>query len=239
MTGDEAQDLNARIAELERRNGELQAFGAAVAHELQAPLIALERYAAEVAEQAGDALDDQVRADLDVLTRGMARVRVLANTLLEHARSNHFAPAREPFELGAVVADCVALLRPEIEARGARVTFDDLPVVRADARLVATVLQNLLVNALRYGPRGHGLIAVAAERRPDAWRVSVRSDGSPISAQESARIFEPYERGHGERRGGGVGLGLAICRLLVESDAGQIGVEPLADGNRFFFTVPD
>ena len=166
-------------------------------------------------------------------------MRVFASTLFEHARGTRLAPARAPFELRAVVADCVALLRPEIDARAARVSCGALPVVRADAGLIASVLQNLLINALRYGPRRHGAIEVAAERETAAWRVTVRSDGNPISAPERDRIFEPYQRGRSERRTAGFGLGLAICQVIVETHGGRLGVEPLADGNRFFFTVPD
>ena len=98
---------------------------------------------------------------------------------------------------------------------------------------------NLIVNGLRYGPREGSRIAVGATREPGAWRITVDSDGPTINAQDCERIFAPYQRGQHERRMRGAGLGLSICRRVVERHGGHIGVLPVEGGNRFWFTLAD
>jgi signal transduction histidine kinase len=142
-------------------------------------------------------------------------------------------------DLASLAADCVAMLAAEIAARGARVELGALPVVTGDGRLLGSVIQNLISNALRYGSREGGLIAMSASARKDGWRIVVDSEGKPIGHEDRLRIFDPFRRGGGERRSDGIGLGLAICRTVVEQHGGWIGVEPLENGNRFFFTLPD
>jgi signal transduction histidine kinase len=165
-------------------------------------------------------------------------MRLVVDTLLHEARSKA-SLACEVFALSGVVEDCVGLLGHEIHARRARVITRPLPCVRGDPALLGTVLRNLLSNALRYGPRTGGTIRIAASRAESAWRISVVSDGKPIPREDRRRIFYPFERGRGERRSKGMGLGLAISRQLVERHGGIIGVEPCPRGNRFHFTIPD
>ncbi len=239
QAGAELLRLRQRVSELERRNAELHVFSAALAHEVQARLLLVERYAAALAEQLDDSLDESARQDLEAMMRGTARARTLIGALLQQARASEQPPSRGRVDLAAVVGDCLVLLGPEIAARGAGIWVSPLPVVQGDASLLTSVLENVLDNALRYGPRAGGTIRVAANREPSAWRVAVDSDGAPMSATERAEIFEPFRRGSGERRSAGLGIGLAICRTIVERHGGLIGVEPLENGNRLFFTLPD
>ena len=95
------------------------------------------------------------------------------------------------------------------------------------------------MNALKYSPRHGAAISVQASLEAPAWHFSVQSEGPTIPPEDRQRIFEPYQRGRGERRARGAGLGLAICRRIVERHGGRIGVAPVASGgNRFFFTLP-
>jgi signal transduction histidine kinase len=231
--------LRKRVVELERRNGELDRFAAAAAHELRAPLIAVEGYAALLAERLKGPLDDFGRHDLEALVRGTTRMRLVIETLLRHARTGAGPPLRDPVDLGQLVRDCIAILQPEIDACGARVIVDPLPVVAGDASLLASVFQNLIGNALNYGPRGGGTVRVWAVHEDNGWRISVDSGGRPIRPADRTRIFSPFRRGRGERRADGIGLGLALCRSIIEQHGGTIGVEPLEAGNRFFFTLTD
>jgi len=229
--------LQARVAELEQRNEELHRFAAAAAHELREPLVAIEGYAALLSERLPDTLDDWARQDLQALLRGTTRMRIVVETLLQQARSR-LPLQRGVVELGDVAKDCVAMLSPEIAARGARVVVGPMPAVTADARLLGSVLQNLVANALRYGSREGGVVRVTASRAGGECRIEVDSQGQPIGPADRSRIFDPFRRGRGERRADGIGLGLAICRTIVEQHGGTIGVEPLESGNRFFFTLP-
>lgn len=231
--------LRERVAELERRNEELDRFAAAAAHELRAPLISVEGYAALLAARLKGALDEFGRHDLEALVRGTTRMRFVIETLLRNARTGGGPPLRDPVDLAKVARDCVGILQPEIDASGAHVVVDALPVVAGDASLLASVLQNLIGNALNYGPRDGGTVHVWAAHEPDGWRISVDSGGRPIRPADRSRIFSPFLRGRGERRADGIGLGLALCRSIVEQHGGSIGVEPLEAGNRFFFTLRD
>ena len=114
-----------------------------------------------------------------------------------------------------------------------------MPRVRGEAGLIAIVFENLISNALKYGPRSGGRIEMSAVRRPEGWRVSVAGEGMPIPADEATRIFEPFHRVSSERRIPGVGLGLAICTRLVDRLGGTIGVDPGAEsGNTFWVILP-
>jgi signal transduction histidine kinase len=141
--------------------------------------------------------------------------------------------------MGSVVDDCVRTLRPEIEEVGAAVAVGPLPTVLGDPVLLHSVVMNLLVNALRYSRRDASAIRVwSSSPRDGMCRLGVDSDGQPLSRREARRLLEPYTRGRGERRAHGAGLGLAICRRIVERHGGRIGFEPLPAANRVWFTLP-
>ena len=231
--------LQARIAELEREKAEAQAFAAQAAHELLTPLVMIDAYATMVAEQLDDELDAGALRDLDALQRGALRTRVLVEALL-HAGSSRAGRSRlGVVDLNAVLGDSLSLLAPEIRSRRADVQVAALPEVLADEALIGAVFSNLLINALRYGPRSGGTIRVDAALVDTDWRFSIQSQGPVIPAQDRNRIFEPYHRGRGERRARGAGLGLTICRQIVEAHGGQIGVTATVDGeNHFDFTLP-
>ena len=114
-----------------------------------------------------------------------------------------------------------------------------MPLVDADESLIAAVFMNLLVNALKYGPRQGATVRVGAVRLPGGWRFCVESEGEAIAVADRERIFELHQRGRGERRTRGSGLGLFISRQIVERHGGEIAVGPAAGGNRFSFTLPD
>jgi chemotaxis family two-component system sensor kinase Cph1 len=234
----EVSDLGARVVELERDYARLERFAAIAAHELCEPLVTTEAYATLLLERLGNQVDPESRSDLEALSRSAARMRLLVETLLHLARSD-ISMAREAVALSEVVNGCLDLLDHEIRRRRARVVVRPLPKVPGDPALLATVLRNLLSNALRYGPRENGTIRIAASRARSASRISVVSEGKTIGREDRRRIFYPFERGGGERRSEGLGLGLAISRQIVERHGGVIGVEPCPRGNRFYFTIPD
>jgi signal transduction histidine kinase len=231
--------LRTRIAELEREKAETEAFAAEAAHELLTPLVMIDAYATTAAEQLDEEFDADALRNLDALQRGAARTRLLVETLL-HAASSQGGPLRRSVvDLNTVLGDCLSLLAPEIQSRGAEVHVAELPDVLADEALIGAVFSNLLINALKYGPRHGGTIRVDAALMDTDWRLSVQSQGPTIPVQDRKRVFEPYNRGRGERRARGAGLGLTICRQIVERHGGQIGVTTTGHGeNRFWFTLP-
>ena len=233
-----SDEQRSRLNAAEREREAIEFFAAAAAHELMEPLIVAEALARSVEEQLEDQADDATRGDLERLVGAVSRMRLLVETLLVNARSHGRPLERRPVNLERLVRDSIALLEREMRARNARILVADLPVVQGDAVMLAAVVNNLLINALRYGPRKDGEVRIEARCEPAHWQISVTSQGPTLSTHDRARIFEPYRRGTHERRVAGAGLGLTICRSFVERHGGAIGVAPAAGGNRFHFTIP-
>src|SRR5215212_10725422 len=154
----------ARLMELERERAALEMFAGVAAHELMAPLIAAETHARLLEERVQDGADGSAYGDLDDLLRVLSRMRVLVETLLNDARSSGRPLERRPVNLQRLVDEGIALLAAEIAAHEARVVATQLPVVEADEVLLAGVVNNLLLNALRYGPRNRGEVRIEARR---------------------------------------------------------------------------
>jgi signal transduction histidine kinase len=232
--------LRARVTELEREMQAVEGFTAMAAHELLTPVVMMDACAATLSERLhGDRRHADSRRDLDAMRRGAARSRLLAETLLNHAAVHARPLQRRRIELGTLVGDCLALLEPEIRGRDVAIAAGPLPTLAVDEPLFSSVFMNLLVNALKYGPRQGGTVGIDAVRADRGWRIGIESDGEVIPAGDRERIFEPYRRGRGERRVRGSGLGLAICREIVGRHGGEVGVRPgAAGGNRFHFTLP-
>jgi signal transduction histidine kinase len=231
--------LHARIARLEREKAAKDSILAVAAHELLTPVIMIDAYATMVSERLDEEHHADSRRDLEALHRGAARTRLLVETLLNDVQAQGRALRRRPIDVDVLVRECTTLLAPEIRARDADVQVAPLPCIRGEETLIGAVFSNLLVNALKYGPRARGRVLVEATPDQTGWRFSVQSQGAPIPPADRDRIFEPYHRGRGERRAQGAGLGLTICRSIVERHGGQIGVTASPGGeNRFYFSLP-
>ena len=235
----ESRRIDARIAGLEREKSDVEAFAAMAAHELLTSVVMIDAYATAAADHLDEGLHGEAHRDIDALRRAAARTRQLVETLLHDARSHGRPLRRRAVDVNLVLRECLTLLAPEIKARGAEVQAAELPEVHGEQALIGAVFTNLLLNALRYGPRARGKIRVDATRETGGWCFSVQSQGPTIPVADRERIFEPYHRGRGERRARGAGLGLTICRHIVERHGGHIGVTAAGHGaNRFYFTLP-
>jgi light-regulated signal transduction histidine kinase (bacteriophytochrome) len=236
----QVQQLSTRIDELERERVQLQNFAAMAAHELLKPLVMNEAYATLINDRVGHSLDHQSRRDLEAIMRISSRVRLLVEALLLDARDGGGSPLRrEQVDLAAVVRDCVRMLDAEIQTREARLEIAPMPVVEGDPALLSGVFSNLLANALKYGPRRGSDIRVSVTRSDAGWTFGVESPGPALPDDQADRLFDAWQRGPGERRAGGAGLGLAIVRHIVERHGGMVGVARGREStNRFFFTLP-
>jgi signal transduction histidine kinase len=231
--------LEAEKAALEAEKADLEGFAATAAHELLIPLVMTESYASIVNERLAGAEHEESRVDLQAISRGAARTRMLVEALLLEARVRDRPLRRRAVDLGALVAECQTLIAPELQARDAQLEVGDLPTVKGDKELLSAVFVNLLVNAIKFSPRQGASITVSASRTAGAWRIAVRSEGPTIPVEDRQRIFEPFNRARTERRVRGAGLGLTISRRVVERHGGRIGVTPArGGGNVFYFTLP-
>ena len=236
------EHLRRRVAELERENRVLAAFAADVAHDLRAPLQVVAGFAELLAERAGDRLDETSQRFVCQILSATGGMQALVETVLEHRRCSS-GVLKPTWVNGNDLADAVLWgLQNDLERHGATVDVGDLPTVFADRVQLGRVLQNLLDNAIHSGageepPR----IALTARRHNAAWEFAVTDNGFGVRPEDRHRIFDLFQRGgDAERPAGGHGIGLAICRAIVERHGGRIGVERAPGGGaRFAFTIPD
>lgn len=240
----EAEQRNAelvlRLQELEERYAAVEQFAATAAHQLAVPLVFAESSALFVAEELGEDLDPTLRGRLDAIGRAAARARRLMDSVLADARTTDGRRLRRgTVDVTTIVEQVLTNLQHQVEERSASVVVESLPQLHADPGLLSVVLENLVSNALKYGPRSGGRIVITSDPCPTGQRVAVASEGMPIPREEAGQIFQPFHRVPGERRVPGVGLGLTICARLVERLGGTIGVEPgVASGNTFWVELP-
>ena len=234
-------DLVRRVAELERDNRELAAFAADVAHDLRTPLQAVAGFAELLARREGARLDETSQGFVGHILSAAGTMQELVEAVLEHRKSASAALAPTWMEGDDLVAAVVRRLRRELDRVQAVVETGELPTVSADRVQLGRVFQNLLGNAINAGhPDRPLMISITARRVGPAWEFAVTDNGLGVLAEDRDRIFELFQRGTGAARNTGQGMGLAICRTIVERHGGRIGVEKAAGGGaRFSFTIPD
>ncbi|GIE97210.1 sensor histidine kinase [Paractinoplanes rishiriensis] len=216
------------------REDELRALLIMASHDLKSPLAALSVHLEILREDHGDKLD------LSGMERALRRVTRLAEDMLSYATAEQTDLAAAPAELGDLVADVILDHGPGA-ATGPVTVAGVLPAVRADARLLRHVLDNLIGNAIKYTPSGSAArVTVAAHQLPGGTvRVEVADRGIGLPAADRDRAFDAFHRCANSDGYPGTGLGLAICRRIVERHGGRIGVdENPGGGSRFWFTLP-
>ena len=232
--------LAQRTAELAHSNAELEQFAYVASHDLQEPLRAVASFTALLAERYGDRLDERAHAWIRHAAEGARQMQSLIADLLALSRVGSEARPFVATDLDAVLAETLRALAPVVAESGAVITADSLPTVSGDPRQLGQLLQNLLGNALKFRradapPRIH----VGAWLDDDVWTLSVRDDGIGVDPRFVDRIFVIFKRLHTRDEYPGTGIGLAICKKIVERHGGRIWVEPVDGGGADFrFTIP-
>ena len=231
-------DITARKrdeAELLRSHAELERFADIAAHDLREPLMAITQLTALLER----GVDSQRAEIVTHLRAAAAHGSRLVDGLLDLARVGRGAPPAEPVDLRRVIEDLRDTLAPQIEAAGARVEIGLLPTVVGVEGELARVFQNLLANALKFRGEAAPVVAVSAARSPREWTLTVADNGPGVSERNRERIFELFARGQVDGEAPGTGLGLAVCRKVVELHGGRIWVEPApGGGSAFRLTLP-
>ena len=224
--------------ELQRRNEELEHFSSTAAHDLQAPLRNIRNCAELLTRRYKARLDPTADEFLDHIVSGTDQMHRLISALLAYAREGEPQPPTESVPVSMVVEAVLADLKPEIENTAAEVTVRALPTVRAAAVQLSQLFQNLIGNALKYRSDRAPRITIAAQRRGDQWLFSISDNGVGIPAEQRDSVFAPLKRLHGQDIPG-TGIGLAICKKIVEGCGGYIWVESQPGlGSTFYFTLP-
>jgi signal transduction histidine kinase len=229
-----------RAADLARSNVELEQFASIASHDLQEPLRKVQTFAAQINARERDRLSEEGQDYLRRMSDAAARMRMLIDDLLMFSRVSTQGQQFSRVDLSAVVSQAVTDLELSIEESGATVEIGDLPVIDADESQMGQLLQNLLGNALKFRREGVAPeVAIQADVVDGHVEVTVRDNGIGFDPQHSTRIFRAFERLHGRAAYPGTGIGLALCRKIVERHNGTItAASPSEHGATFTVTLP-
>jgi PAS domain S-box-containing protein len=236
----EAEDQMVELARrLQRSNSELEQFASVAAHDLQEPLRKIQAFSERLQSRA-QTLDDQSRDYLHRIVRSVGRMRDLINDLLTFSRVATKARPFEPVSLDETARAVVSDLEGRIQQTGGRVELQQLPSVEADPMQMRQLLTNLIANALKFRrPEEPPVVRVDADEDASQVTLTVSDNGIGFEEIYRDRIFQVFQRLHGRQEYEGTGMGLAICRKIVERHGGTITAqsEP-GKGSTFVVTLP-
>jgi PAS domain S-box-containing protein len=235
-----AQDELARRSQaLSRSNAELEQFAYVVSHDLQQPLGMISSYLELLEESAGDDLDGEARNYFDRAVRGAERLQEMVDAVLGYARVDSQGRDFTAVDLSEVVDEVIRGFDDVISETDAVVSRDELPTVLGDASQIHQLIQNLIGNGLKFAADRPPRIHIGVDEDASVWTVSVRDNGIGIEPTATDRIFVMFQRLHTQDEYPGTGIGLAICKRIVERHGGRIWVESRPNrGSTFMFTVP-
>jgi len=232
---------SARYAiERQRLLKELERFAHVAAHDLQEPLRTLSGFCKLLRDTYRGKLDDQADEWLEFVIEGARRMSGLIQDLLGYSRIGLRDDPVDPTDCTVVLDEAVQNLLAAIEENGAVVTHDDLPILMGVRAQLVQLFQNLIGNAIKYRGDQQPCVHVTVERKDREWLFSVRDNGIGIAAEHLDRIFQIFKRLHGRDQYSGTGVGLAICKKIVELHGGRIWAESDPGiGSVFSFTMPE
>jgi signal transduction histidine kinase len=233
------ESLAAQAAELRRSNAELEQFAYVASHDLQEPLRKVTSFCQLLQRRYGGQLDERADQYIEFAVDGAKRMQVLINDLLAFSRVGRTGSDLAPVDCEAALAGAKANLAAHIEQSGAVIEAGPLPTVMAQQTLLSVVFQNLVGNALKFRGDQPPHVVVAAERDGAKWSFSVSDNGIGIEPQYADRVFLIFQRLHDKTAYPGTGIGLAMCRKIIEYFGGRIWLDTEAEnGTRFRFTLP-
>lgn len=228
------------VEQLKRSNDELAQFAHIASHDLQAPIRMIASFLELLQERHANKLDEEGREFISYALEGATRMQALVEGLLSYSRVDSQGADFEMLDLNEVVAEVLADLHTDTFTNGARLCVGPLPSVCGNRAQMRQLLQNLIANAIKFRTEDDPRIEISSVRSKGSWTVSVADNGIGIDPASSERIFELFGRLHGVSEYPGSGLGLSLCKRIVENHGGRIWVEQdEGGGSIFFFTIPD
>ncbi|MBW2265843.1 MAG: GHKL domain-containing protein [Deltaproteobacteria bacterium] len=233
------EKLNKTLEELERSNSELEQFAYVASHDLQEPLRMVSSYMQLMERRYKGKLDTDADEFIDFAVDGATRMQRLINDLLMYSRVGTKGKTLEATDCNAVLAEVLRDLASTIEESGTVVTHDELPTMMADGTQLAQLFQNLVANAIKFSSGDQPKVHISFEQKEGSYVFAVTDNGIGIDPEYKDRIFVIFQRLHGKEEYPGTGIGLAVCKKIVERHGGQIRVDSESGkGSTFSWTIP-
>jgi light-regulated signal transduction histidine kinase (bacteriophytochrome) len=234
------RELASRTNELAHLRTEFEHFATIVSHDLRSPLLSMTGCIELLSEQLRTTLDADGKELMGFVSAGANRLNEMIKGLLEFSRTGARPLEMVECPLDDVLAQVIAGFAPAIRQADGRITHDPLPVVWADCNLMSELFRHLIDNAIKFRGQSPLIVHIGLQDGPDARTISVTDNGIGVPPEHAERIFRVFQRLHGESSPyTGVGMGLAVCRKIVERHGGRIWVEPAAgEGSTLRFTLP-
>jgi PAS domain S-box-containing protein len=231
--------LRSYAVELNRSNAELEQFAYVASHDLQEPLRMVGSYLQLLEQRYSDALDEDAREFIAYAVDGASRMKKLIQDLLAYSRVQRSKAEHAPVSMQTALERALDNLAMTIKESNAVITHDPLPTVHGNESQLAQVFQNLISNAIKFRGDQPPRVHIAATDKADHWEIAVRDNGIGIEAEYLERIFVIFQRLHSREQYEGTGIGLAICRKIVQYHGGQIWAQSTpGEGTTFSFTIP-
>jgi light-regulated signal transduction histidine kinase (bacteriophytochrome) len=240
---DELEALRVAEADLRRSNAELEQFAYVASHDLQEPLRKVASFCQLLQQRYGGQLDARADQYIGFAVDGARRMQDLINDLLAFSRVGRVEQPHVDVDCGLLVERVRADLSRAIEESGTEIAVEgSLPTVNGDASLLRLVFQNLIANAIKFRAEAAPRVVLDAERDGDCWRFRCADNGIGIDPEYAERIFVLFQRLHPRSQYEGTGIGLAMCRKIVEYHGGRMWLDPdrggEGAGSTFYFTLP-
>jgi len=234
------QGLEVYANELERSNEELENFAYIASHDLQEPLRMIASYLQLLQRRYGDKLDGDADDFINYAVEGAKRMQSLIHGLLEYSRVGTSGGEFIPTDVGQVIDESLRNLTVLIDETDGEIHVEQMPTVLADETQLVQLFQNIIGNALKFHNAKPPRIQISAKRDQGAWVFTITDNGIGIPAKFHQRIFKVFQRLHTQQEYPGTGIGLAVCKRIVERHGGTIWVESAPDGGaQFVFTLPE
>ncbi|MGD0280982.1 MAG: ATP-binding protein [Dissulfurispiraceae bacterium] len=228
------------LADVQRSNKELVDFAYVASHDLQEPLRTMSSFAELLANKYRGKLDEKADTFIGYIVDSAGRMKILINDILAYSRVTTMGKAFAETDCNAVFSRIIMNLQLIVKEAAAKITCDTLPTVMADSVQLGQLFQNLIGNAIKYHGEEPPKVHISARKQDAEWFFSVADNGIGIEQEYFERIFVIFQRLHGRANYPGTGIGLAVCKKIVERHGGRIWVESeTGKGSTFYFTIPE